>query len=90
LTVASVPEQESAFMKKAIDQIRDLSEVDYGDFKRKAGLYLNRLEQGLKSATPEVKAQVAKLKTDLLYRAPASVERVRAELIARLAELKVQ
>ncbi len=39
----------SSFIENFIDQVKWLQEPEFGDFKRKVGLYVNRLEEELSS-----------------------------------------
>lgn len=65
------------------EKVRWLHEPEYGDFKRKVGLYLNRLEQSL---SPDRKAEMAdligKLRQEILYTTTGDVEKTRALILA--------
>jgi hypothetical protein len=61
-----------AFMKGIVEdyvkKIDKLVEVDYGDFKRKLGQYLIRIEESLGAqARPEAKRTLAELRNRLIY-----------------------
>ena len=69
-----------------IDQIRWLHEVDYGDFKRKVGLYISRLETNLDPEKLKIVSDLtAKMRFQLLYQGTGDVEQARTNTLA-LAE----
>jgi hypothetical protein len=50
------------------NKVSHLYEAEYGDFKRKLGLYMRRLEQDLGEAiSPEMRAKLSSLKHDIVY-----------------------
>jgi hypothetical protein len=64
------------------EQIRALHEIDYGDFKRKAVLYIGRFQQRLDPdqlrATQELLKQMHAL---VLYGGTARIEKTREQLL---------
>ena len=69
-----------------IDQIRWLHEVDYGDFKRKVGLYILRLESSLDpSQKKSVKDLITQMRHEVLYQSHEDVEQTRQSTL-KLAE----
>jgi hypothetical protein len=51
-----------------IELVSKLNEADYGDFKRKAGLYLHQMEEGLANTSPEIKSELEAIKHFVVYR----------------------
>ena len=71
-----------------MDQIRWLYEPEYGDFKRKVGLYIQRLEE----AQPELKKGASKkvletMKTTVVYNPTGDIESTRAQILALAKDL---
>ena len=55
-------------IKEFEDKVTHLYESEYGDFKRKLGLYMRRLEQDLGEATTrEMKLKLSELKHEIVY-----------------------
>ena len=52
--------------EKLIDQIQYVYETDVGDFKRKAGLYLNRFAES--QTDPDLKREIQNLKDRVLFK----------------------
>ena len=73
--------------KAAIDEfqgkIRHLYEAEYGDFKRKVGLYLTRLEQDAGPAlTRDQRIRLDQLKEEIIYSpATTNIESARAKIL---------
>jgi hypothetical protein len=79
-------EQQSVL--KFIDQIRWLYEPEYGDFKRKVGLYIQRLEESsphLKKG--EARKVIDSMKTAALFDASGDIESTRRKILQLAAEL---
>lgn len=76
-------EQES--VQQFIDQVRWLYEPEFGDFKRKLGLYIQRLEE----AHPSFKGGkvLENMKTTVVYNPNGDIEATRREVIQLAAEL---
>ncbi|MGE0763858.1 MAG: hypothetical protein AB7N80_11320 [Bdellovibrionales bacterium] len=70
-----------------IDQIRWLHEVEYGDFKRKVGLYLTRLEKSLDAEKLRaVRDVIAQIRQDVIFNNKDDIEFARRRTL-ELAEL---
>lgn len=73
-------EQEA--VRQFIDQIRWLYEPEYGDFKRKVGLYIQRLEEShptlKKGASQDV---LSNMKTTVVYNPNGDIESTRRQVI---------
>lgn len=75
------------------DNVRWLHEVDYGDFKRKVGLYANRLNEKLTAEQrPKVKDLLERLKQEILYGSIGEVEHARTQalIIAEIMQERIQ
>lgn len=68
-----------------IKRLENLYEVEYGDFKRKVGLYINRLEQGVTG--PQSKSVINEMRNTVLYGPIADIEIVREKTIALAKKL---
>jgi hypothetical protein len=73
---------------KFIDQVRWLYEPEFGDFKRKLGLYIQRLEE----ASPALKKGQARkvienMKTAALFDASGDIESTRRKILQLAHEL---
>lgn len=80
--------KENEAVLQFIDQVRWLYEPEYGDFKRKVGLYIQRLE----SAYPSLKEGdnrdvIAKLKSTVVYNPNGDIESTRREVIQMASDL---
>lgn len=69
-------------LKSFIDQVRWMYEAEYGDFKRKLGLYLERLEQ----SSPELakgrgRAAFAQIKETVVYSPTGDIEATRRRVL---------
>lgn len=81
---------EKQTVKEFYDKVNWLNEIEYGDFKRKVGLYLNRLEENLKLQNPEAQQIMQKLKDVVVYNPEGEIEptRIKAlELSQKLIDL---
>ncbi len=71
-----------------IDQVRWLYEPEFGDFKRKLGLYIQRLEEShptlKKGAAQKV---LADMKTSVVYNPNGDIEATRREVIKMAQDL---
>lgn len=75
-------------VRQFIDQVRWLYEPEFGDFKRKLGLYLERLEESnpsLKSGRP--KEILDEIKTSVVYNPNGDIEVTRRQVIKMAQEL---
>lgn len=75
-------------LQKFIDQIRWLYEPEFGDFKRKVGLYIQRLEE----SDPNLrKGQAGKvletMKTAVMYDPSGDIESTRRKVLQLANEL---
>jgi hypothetical protein len=80
--------KEEEAVKLFIDQVRWLYEPEYGDFKRKLGLYIERLEE----AHPELlhgesKQVMANMKSTVIYNPNGDIELTRRQVIQMAHEL---
>jgi hypothetical protein len=81
-----VKEQEA--VKKFIDQVRWLYEPEFGDFKRKIGLYIERLEEAHPELTTgQAKQVMASMKSTVIYNPNGDIERTRRQVIQMAHEL---
>lgn len=70
------------------ERIRWLTDVDYGDFKRKVGMYLNRLlESGACSGADSV-SLIQSLKNEVIYDPTGDIEATRARVILGLEKIR--
>ena len=78
--------------KQAVDVFLQLLnatyEKDYGDFKRRVGLYIDRLGVDLKGAPSEVFFELLKIKERLTYTADADIEQSRSQLHREVSNLR--
>lgn len=75
-------------LKKFIDQIRWLYEPEYGDFKRKVGLYIERLEEELPELNQgNAKKVMADMKSKVIYNPNGDIENTRRQVIQMAHEL---
>jgi hypothetical protein len=75
-------------LRQFIDQVRWLYEPEFGDFKRKVGLYIQRLEE----ANPSLKSGRAKevlkdMRTTVVYTPNGDIEATRRQLLKMAQEL---
>jgi hypothetical protein len=82
----SVNEQEA--VQKFIDQVRWLYEPEFGDFKRKLGLYIQRLEKenpGFKNG--DGRQVLDTMKSTVVYNPNGDIESTRREVLQLAAQL---
>ena len=71
------------------DKIDALVEVDYGDFKRKAGHYLIRLQDSLSTKqNPAIRQTITDLRMQIVHSPKQDVEATREKLLAGLDLLR--
>lgn len=80
--------KEQEAVQQFIDQVRWLYEPEFGDFKRKLGLYIQRLEE----AHPSIKKGdggkvIENMKTTVVYNPNGDIEATRREVIQLAAQL---
>lgn len=86
MEVSRVKEQEA--VQQFIDQVRWLYEPEYGDFKRKLNLYIQRLEEAHPSFKDgQGKKVLADMKTKVVYNPNGDIESTRREVIQLAARL---
>lgn len=75
-------------VKEFIDKVQWLNEVDYGDFKRKVGLYINRLDEAYPKGQRSQKVDnvIATMKDRTLYHSEGDIEDTRFKVV-ELAKL---
>jgi len=82
----SVKEQEA--VKNFIDQVRWLYEPEFGDFKRKLGLYIERLEESHPElAKGSSRKVMANMKTAVMYNPNGDIELTRRQILQMAHEL---
>ena len=78
--------------KQAVDVFLQLLngtyEKDYGDFKRRVGLYIDRLGVDLHGAPSQIFFDLLKIKEQLVYSADADIEQVRSQLHREVSNLR--
>lgn len=80
--------KEQEAVKKFIDQVRWLYEPEFGDFKRKVGLYIERLEEAHPElASGPAKDVLANIKSTVIYNPNGDIERTRRQVIQMAHEL---
>ena len=77
-------------VRQFIEQVRWLYEPEYGDFKRKVGLYIQRLEE----AEPQLKSGRGKqvleeMRTAVVYNPNGDIEATRREVLKMAQELLI-
>lgn len=80
--------KEQEAVKHFIDQVRWLYEPEFGDFKRKLGLYIERLEE----AHPELmrgpsEKVMANMKSAVVYNPSGDIEVTRRQVLQMATEL---
>jgi hypothetical protein len=75
-------EQVSEFIKR----VESLYEVEYGDFKRKVGLYINRLEQEFRD--PQSRQIIQEMRQHVLYSPTADIETAREKTLQLARKLQ--
>jgi hypothetical protein len=83
-----IPVKEQDAVRKFMDQIRWLYEPEFGDFKRKVGLYIQRLEE----SEPSLKAGaaqkiIANMKTVVVFNPNGDMESTRRQVMQLANEL---
>lgn len=76
--------KEQEAVKKFIDQVRWLYEPEYGDFKRKLGLYIERLEESCGGTAAKV---LADMKSKVVFNPNGDIEATRRLVIQLAHEL---
>lgn len=71
-----------------LQKVQGLHEVEYGDFRRKLGLYINRMEQGLGYPNGEARALIAEMRQIVIYNPKPEIDWVREETIEIANKLK--
>jgi hypothetical protein len=80
--------QDQEAVKKFIDQVRWLYEPEYGDFKRKVGLYIERLEEAHPEfANGQAKQVLANMKSAVIYNPNGNIELTRRQVLQMAHEL---
>ncbi len=75
-------------LHKFIDQIRWLYEPEYGDFKRKVGLYIQRLEEAHPALTKGSSQKILDtMKTTVLFDPNGDIESTRRKILQLAHEL---
>ncbi|MCH2534293.1 MAG: hypothetical protein MK008_07630 [Bdellovibrionales bacterium] len=67
------------------NQIKTLTEVEYGDFKRKVGQYINSFERQSEGQIPsDLKQKLNTIKDYAIYRPDGNIESTRAKILKDL------
>lgn len=75
-------------VKQFIDQVRWLYEPEYGDFKRKIGLYVQRLEEAHPALKDGHGKQVlSEIRTVVIYNPNGDIEATRRQILKMAHEL---
>lgn len=73
-------EQEA--VKKFIDQVRWLHEPEFGDFKRKVGLYIHRLVESVPALKQGSSSPlISKMREDVLFNPNGNIEGTRKQIL---------
>lgn len=79
---------ESQSVMQFIDQVRWLYEPEYGDFKRKVGLYIQRLEEAAPALRKGAGLKVLEtMKTTVLFDPNGDIETTRRKVLQLAQEL---
>jgi hypothetical protein len=79
---------ETQSVMQFIDQIRWLYEPEYGDFKRKVGLYIQRLEEAAPALKKGATCKVLEtMKTTVLFDPNGDIESTRRKVLQLAHEL---
>ncbi len=70
-----------------IEKITDIKEKDYGDFKRKAGQYLNKLQQQLQK--DHLDTYFDEIRCEVIFTPSEDVESAREKIISWAESLKI-
>ncbi len=82
------PKSEQEALKTFIEQIRWLYEAEFGDFKRKVGLYLERLEQTHPQFSQgRAKEVIEEIRSKVIYSPSGDIEATRRQIIQKMHEL---
>ncbi len=79
--------KEQEAVKKFIDQVQWLYEPEYGDFKRKLGLYIERLEEACATGNGNAAKVLAEMKSKVVYNPNGDIEATRRMVIQMAHEL---
>ena len=80
--------KEQEAVQKFIDQVRWLYEPEFGDFKRKLGLYIERLEEAHPNlGDGHAKEVFDKLKSTVIYNPNGDMELTRRQVIEMAHQL---
>lgn len=71
-----------------ISQIKWTHEVDYGDFKRKLGLYITRLSEELGPIPKEVQSKIERLKQDAVFEPDGDIENTKLKSISMAEDIR--
>lgn len=75
--------REQELLQKFIDQVRWLHEPEYGDFKRKVGLYIERLEEAIPEAggSDSIRKTIEDMKATVVFNPNGDIESTRLQVI---------
>ena len=77
--------KDQKYIENFVNRVENIHEFEYGDFKRKVGLYLNRLEGQLgPSTTKDHKIVLQEIKQSVVYSPNGDIEATREQTV-RLA-----
>ncbi|MCB0384771.1 MAG: hypothetical protein KDD43_05210 [Bdellovibrionales bacterium] len=69
---------------------RNLNEVEYGDFKRKVGLYLQRMEEGLGTSSPDVEMLCQEIRRIVVFQPSGNINQTRQRAIELAQKIRSQ
>lgn len=78
---------DKATIMELCEKVKWLQEPEFGDFKRKIGLYLDQTREGLKSPDRVLKKSLDELKYQVVYAPNGDMEATRALVVSKLKSL---
>ncbi|MCB0365887.1 MAG: hypothetical protein H6624_07130 [Bdellovibrionaceae bacterium] len=75
-------------VEQFLNNTSGLNEVDYGDFKRKVGLYLMRLEEGLGASSPDVQLLCDEIRRIVVYQPSGNIRQTRQRTLELADKLR--
>ena len=78
---------DKAAIMELCEKVRWLQEPEFGDFKRKIGLYLDQTREGLESSDKAFKKSLDELKYQVVYAPNGDMEATRALVVSKLKSL---
>jgi hypothetical protein len=83
------PSRDLRVVDQCYEKVDGLVEVDYGDFKRKVGSYLTRLQDSLATRSESyVKQSLSQIREKVMFSQKQNVEASRNEVLKVLEDLR--